>query len=134
MAWARSRRRPPDTSRLRRKRLPVSRAFNLLGPLLEQLALGFADLERSHMAEMAKVVELVVNAFQLRQENAKRSGANRRLAIRGALHGLAIGERMCNGSNRGDPLCHHDTLIRRTAFEAMLEEESRLIVDDCSPR
>ena len=75
----------------------------LLGPLLEQLALGFADLQRRRMAEMAEVMEMVVKAFQLRQENAKRSGANRRLAVRGALHGLAIGERMRDGSNARRP-------------------------------
>ena len=110
----------------------------LLGSLLKQLALGFADLERCRMAEMTEVVEMVVKALQLRQEDTKRSGANRRLAVCGALHCLTIGERMRDGSNRRDPLRHDDRLIRRTAFEArfhpaMLEEESRLIVDDVLP-
>ena len=107
----------------------------LLGPLFEQLALGLADLQRRGVAEMAEVVEVVVEAFEFCEQNAKRSSAKRRFAVGGALHRLAISERMCDASDPGDPLRHDDRLIGRTSFEArlhaaVLEEEPRLVVDD----
>jgi len=103
---------------------------HLLGPLFEQLALGLADLQRRSVAEMAEVMEVVVEAFEFCEQNAKRSSAKRRFTVGGALYRLTISERMCNASDPGDPLRHDNRLIGRTSLEArlhpaVLEEEPR---------
>ncbi len=42
--------------------------IQLLQPLLEQFALGLADLERRRVRQMAEVMQVVVEAFQFRQQ------------------------------------------------------------------
>ena len=91
-------------SRLRRKRLPVRRAFSCFAFSSKEPALRFSDLERRRMAQMAEVVEVIVDALHFRQEHAQRVGPDRDVAVGGPLDGFAIGQRMSDGSDRGDAL------------------------------
>src|ERR1700733_12819039 len=66
----------------------------LLGPLLEKLALRLADLQRRRVAQMSEIVEVIVEPFEFGEQNAERSGANGRLAACCTFDGLAISKRV----------------------------------------
>jgi hypothetical protein len=84
---------------------------------------------------MAEVVQVIVEAFEFREQYAKRSGPNRDIAVRGALDRLAKSERVTDRSDARNPLRHDDGVTRQAAVETslhapMLEEEPRLIMED----
>ena len=66
----------------------------LLGLLLKQFALGFADLQRRGVTEMAEIVQVVVKALHLGQQQTQEIRARRNGALRGGFDGLTISERM----------------------------------------
>ena len=94
MPGARSRRSPPGDENAAKEAASRQPRVQLLGLLFEKLALGLADLQRRGMAEMSEIVEVIVEPFELREQNAKRSSANGRFAASGALDGLTISERV----------------------------------------
>ena len=111
--------------------LPV----DLLGALLEQLALGLADLERGRAREMAKIVEMVIEPLELREERAQHAGALRHVTERGLFDRLAESESVGEAPDPGDPLRENGRVRERAALEAllhaaMLEEQLRMEMQD----
>ena len=90
------------------------------------------------MAEVAEVVQVVVEPLELGDENPERLRPLGRLAARRAFDRLAISQGVRNRPDARDTLGDHDGAFRIRAFEAalhpaVLEKEPRLIVDDVLP-
>ena len=80
-------------------------AIQLLALFLQKFALCFAHLERGGVAKVPKVVKMVVESFQLRQDRPQIAGAFRNLTLTGRFDRLAIRKRMGNAVYPGNALC-----------------------------
>ena len=109
--------------------------IDLLGQLFEQLPLRFADLERRRMAQVAEVVQMIVDALKLGRDDPEPLGPPGDVASRRILHRLHIRQRLREAVDARHPLGQQRGRAARHAFEllldpAMLEKQVRVIVEN----